>query len=76
MVNLTADRRLGQNLGGLLEGCRTEEGFGHECRLGDTEQHRRALRMAQLGLTGSDAGIDLLVFFDEFGNIRRRTDEQ
>ena len=39
MVNLTLDSSVGQNLGGLLEGCCGQEGIGCQGCFGDTKQY-------------------------------------
>ena len=40
-VNLALDCSIGQDTGGLLEGCSRQEGIGSQCSLGDTHEHRR-----------------------------------
>ena len=55
MVDLSADSRLGKDLGGLLEGCRTEPRLGKDRCLGDTEQNGRARCELELCLARIDA---------------------
>ena len=64
MVNLTIDSRLGQNLGGLLEGCSGQEGVVGQSSLGDAQQHLLILYQLQALFACINAllqiGIDVL----------------
>ena len=56
MVGLSADRRLGQDLGGLLEGCCGQEGVGRQRGLCDSEDDLLAFR-GNAGLLVKDGDV-------------------
>jgi len=72
-VNLTLDRSLGQDTGGLLEGSGRQEGLGCQRCLGDTHEGRAAGCQLEIGLASVDACLYLIVVILELEQVDDRT---
>ena len=75
MVGLALDGRVGQDLGGLLEGSGGHERLGGQGRFGDTEEDR-LIGDERDRLAGVDPGLELLVLAVDVAPLHDRTGQQ